>query len=83
MISSIGYKALLARDFGLAVKGTELATRAPEPIWLQLNHAHALMFAGRVDEARALYLKHRDVADAQDGKSWKAVVLGDFPYGHR
>jgi hypothetical protein len=36
------------------------------------------MFLGRIDEARALYLKHRGQKDVLDGKSWEALILADF-----
>ncbi|MGC1349688.1 MAG: hypothetical protein WA858_07895, partial [Xanthobacteraceae bacterium] len=51
---------------------------APEEIWLYANRAHALMFVGRTDEARALYLKYRGRKDVFEGKSWETVVQEDF-----
>jgi hypothetical protein len=36
------------------------------------------MFLGRIDEARALYLKYRGQKDVLDGKSWGALILADF-----
>jgi hypothetical protein len=36
------------------------------------------MFLGRVDEARALYLRYRGEKNVQDGKPWETVVLEDF-----
>ncbi|HEY6466748.1 MAG TPA: hypothetical protein VIY69_12195, partial [Candidatus Acidoferrales bacterium] len=37
------------------------------------------MFLGRIDEARALYLKYRGQKNVlSNGKPWEAVVLGDF-----
>jgi hypothetical protein len=50
---------------------------APDKIWLYENRAHALMFLGRLEEARALYLKYRGHKVA-DGKSWESDILGDF-----
>ena len=40
--------------------------------WVKINKAHALMFLGRKDEARGIYLEQ-----GQDGK-WKASVRKDF-----
>jgi hypothetical protein len=56
---------------------------APEQTWLYSNRAHALMFLDREQEARALYLRYRGEKNvhgknAQDGKSWEMVILGDF-----
>ena len=36
------------------------------------------MFLGRLDEARALYLRYRGAQKVQGDKSWEAVVLEDF-----
>jgi hypothetical protein len=58
------------RPAALALQGSRKAGRP--------NRAHALMFLGRVDEARALYLKYRGQQQVQGDKSWEAVVLEDF-----
>jgi hypothetical protein len=50
---------------------------SPE-IWMYSNRAHALMFLGRQDEARELYLKYRDEKNVQGGKSWITVTREDF-----
>ena len=51
----------------------------PDLLWLETNHAHALMFLNRTDEARALYLSHKDepVHD-NDNKTWRQVIAEDF-----
>jgi len=36
------------------------------------------MFLGRVNEARALYLRYTNERNVQDGKPWETVVLEDF-----
>jgi hypothetical protein len=41
------------------------------------------MFRGRLDEARALYLKYRRAKAVVDDKSWEASVLGDFAEFHQ
>ena len=51
---------------------------APDQIWLYTNRAHALMFLGRVDEAREVYLQYRGTKDVQGEKSWETVILDDF-----
>lgn len=40
------------------------------------NRAHALMFLGRTDEARAIYLAHR--GEQINGKTWEQQTLADF-----
>jgi tetratricopeptide (TPR) repeat protein len=78
-IGGLAYPFLLARDFTGALAAADQAiSLAPEEIWLYTNRAHALMFVGRTGEARAVYLKYRNVMDVQGGKSWDTLILDDF-----
>ena len=63
-------KALEAADEAIAL--------APDKIWLYSNRAHALMFLGRLDEARVLYLKYRGQQNVFGNQSWEAGILEDF-----
>jgi hypothetical protein len=76
-IGRLAYKLVLERDFSTSLAASDQAISvAPDLIWLYTNRAHALMFLGRTDEARALYMKYRGQKDS-DGP-WEAAVLGDF-----
>jgi tetratricopeptide (TPR) repeat protein len=78
-IGSLAYNFLLAGDFAPALEAADQAiSLAPDKIWLYTNRAHALMFLGRHDEARALYLKYRGEKNVQGDKSWETVILEDF-----
>jgi hypothetical protein len=78
-IGTLAYRFVLARDFATALDAADLAiSNMPSAIWLYTNRAHALMFLGRIDEARALYLRYRREKDAHKGKSWIAIILRDF-----
>ena len=79
-IGGLAFKLVLAHDMTIALAAADQSiSLAPDQIWLYTNRAHALMFLGRTDEARALYLKYRGQKDvSSDGKPWEAVVLGDF-----
>jgi tetratricopeptide (TPR) repeat protein len=84
-IGNLAYGLVLARNFASALEAADQAIcLAPDLIWLYDNRAHALMFLGRVDEARALYLKYRGEKDVYRGekdmneKSWETAVLEDF-----
>ena len=79
-IGGLAFKLVLAHDMTNALAAADQSiSLAPDQIWLYTNRAHALMFLGRTDEARALYLKYRGQKDvSSDGKPWEAVVLGDF-----
>jgi hypothetical protein len=45
--------------------------------WIQVNRAHALMFLGRVEEARSVYLQYRGEI-IRGEKDWEAGVNQDF-----
>ncbi len=78
-IGALAYRFLLERDFTRALAAANQAiSLAPDEIWLYKNRAHALMFAGRTDEAQIVYLKYRGVKDVQAGKSWETVILEEF-----
>ena len=77
-LGGLAYQLVLAGDFTNALDAADQAVSlAADELWQVTNRAHALMFLGRVDEARALYLKHRG-PKAQGERSWEAVVLKDF-----
>jgi TPR repeat protein len=73
-------RALFARDFTLALAAAEGAQALePDKLWIELNHAHALMFLDRTEEARALYLSHRDEPTQGGGNpSWRQAIAADF-----
>ena len=51
----------------------------PTNLMVEGNRAHALMFLDRTNEARALYLSHRDEPLAADDKrTWRQAALDDF-----
>jgi tetratricopeptide (TPR) repeat protein len=78
-IGGFAFGFVLARDFATALAAVDQAiSPAPDKIWLHANRAHALMFLGRIEEARTLYLKYRGQKDVFDGKSWEAVIIEDF-----
>ena len=78
-LGGLAYRDLLAKDFAAALDASNTAISvAPDLVWLRSNQAHALMFLGRADEARAVYLGHRGNAVVSEGKTWDAGVLADF-----
>jgi tetratricopeptide (TPR) repeat protein len=78
-IGGLAFEFVLARNFVRALEAADLViSLAPDQIWLYTNRAHALMFLGRIDEARALYLKYRGQQNVDGEKSWEARILEDF-----
>ncbi len=79
-IGGLAYGLVLAKDFSTALAAADQAiSLESDTIWLYTNRAHALMFLGRLDEARALYLKYRgQKIPEQNNRTWEAAVLEDF-----
>jgi predicted Zn-dependent protease len=63
-------KALGACDKSLALQPGDLTT--------EINRAYALMYAGRVEESRAIHVAHKDDVFADGNKPWPQVVAEDF-----
>jgi tetratricopeptide (TPR) repeat protein len=79
IVGSLAYRFVLERDFARALEVADQAiSLAPNELWLYTNRAHALMFLGRVNEARSLYLQYRGQKNVQSGGSWETVVLQHF-----
>jgi hypothetical protein len=67
----------IAKEYQRSLEVSDLAiSLAPGTTWLYTNKADALMFLGRVDEARAIYLGRRGQASL--GRSWESMILEDF-----
>jgi tetratricopeptide (TPR) repeat protein len=77
-VGDLAFKFILTRDFDNALQCADwVISLAPDEVWLHTNRAHALMFLGREDEARTLYLRYRDEKNVL-GKPWDTVILEDF-----
>ena len=78
-IGSLAYRFVIARDFADALEAADEAIAlAPDKIWIYTNRAHALMFLGWIDEARALYLQYRGKPNVVGDKPWEGAILADF-----
>jgi predicted Zn-dependent protease len=79
-LGTVSWNALFARRFPRALSAAERAhSLAPDKLWIETNRAHALMFLNRTEEARALYLSHRDKPIPEnDNKPWRQVIAEDF-----
>ncbi|MGO9740554.1 MAG: hypothetical protein ACLPN5_03380 [Roseiarcus sp.] len=72
--------AIFTRDFPRALSAAERARQvSPDTLETEILRADALMLLGRTEEARALYLAHRDETLPELGyATWRQVVLDDF-----
>jgi TPR repeat protein len=79
-LSGVAGYALLARQF---TKALTVADRAhalfPDDLGIETYRAHVLMFVGRGEEAKALYLAYKGKAmSGQDERLWERVIAEDF-----
>jgi tetratricopeptide (TPR) repeat protein len=79
-LSNVSWRALFARDFNTAIAAADRAWSLNSDNIIPLgNKAHALMFLGREDEARALYLAYRGKPLAPgDSRLWERAAVDDF-----
>jgi CHAT domain-containing protein/tetratricopeptide (TPR) repeat protein len=76
--TSVAWYALFARqpEKALAASNRALALQ-PDNLQPAVNRAHALLFLGRIDEARAAYIAHKgEFVPEQD--VWEAAIAKDF-----
>jgi TPR repeat protein len=74
----VSWNAIFAQQFSRALVAAEQAHLLdPDLLWLETNHAHALMFLNRTDEARALYLSHKD-EPVNGNRTWRQAIAADF-----
>ena len=78
LLSDAAWFQLLTGAFDLALASARnAAALAPDAVLYQSNLAHALMFTGAVDDARNIYLAHKD-AETIGGMNWQAYIASDF-----
>jgi len=79
-LGRVALLALFSRSFDKALAASDRAAALdPNLIWVQANRAHALMFAGRSDDAKKLYLAHKgQILAEQANKTWETVIGEDF-----
>ena len=76
----VAWDALLVRDFAKALSVAERGhALLPDDLASETNRAHALLFLGREEEARALYLAHKGKPlSKEDDRLWERVIVEDF-----
>ena len=50
----------------------------PSKSWIDVNRAHAYLFLGRYDDAKAIYLKQKDARNAASGRITPDIIRDDF-----
>ena len=79
-LNSVAWYALFAREFTKALTVAERARALfPDYLMIETNRVHALMFLGRGEDARALYLAHKGKLILEpSGQLWERVTAEDF-----
>jgi tetratricopeptide (TPR) repeat protein/CHAT domain-containing protein len=76
---NVAWYALLARDFKQALAASDRAhSIVPADLRVEANRAHSLLFIGRLDEARAIYLANKGrPMSLTDDRMWQDVIADD------
>jgi TPR repeat protein len=79
-LTTVIWYALFAKNFTKALTVADRAhTLFPNNLTIETNRAHALMFMGHDEEAKALYLADRGKAVSEvDNKLWEQAIAEDF-----
>jgi predicted Zn-dependent protease len=79
-LSDAAWYALFAREFTKALTATDRARALrPDDLEIETNWAHTLLFLGRGEAAKAVYLAHKGKpVSVGAGKLWERVIGEDF-----
>lgn len=78
-LATLAWQALLAGEPAKALGACDKSLALqPGDLTAEINRAYALMYAGRVEESRAIHVAHKDDVFADGNKPWPQVVAEDF-----
>ena len=70
---------MLAREFAKALAAADRSLAlVPAQLWVEAHRAHALLFLGRTDEAKAAYVARKGQQVAGVKKLWEQLIDEDF-----
>jgi TPR repeat protein len=73
----LAWYALFVREFTRALTVSDRAhALLPDHLGIETNRAHALMFLGREEDCKALYLTHK--GKLFSGRLWEQIIVQDF-----
>lgn len=81
LLNDVAWYALMAKQPARTLSASDEAIQAaPNRLESNLNRAHALMLLGSIDEARRLYISHKEETFRLQGKprAWRVAVVDDF-----
>ncbi len=76
----LSWYQLMAQQFQAALDSSLAGRKLDESyLFIETNHAHALMFLGKTAEAEAVYAKYKgQKISPKSDKTWNQVILEDF-----
>jgi CHAT domain-containing protein/tetratricopeptide (TPR) repeat protein len=79
-LTRVAWYALLSHHFKEALAASDRAhALGPANLAVEINRAHALLFMGRIGEARAIYFAHKGKPmSLTDDRMWEDVIANDF-----
>src|SRR5262249_6438968 len=79
-LNNAAWHALFAREFRKALTAADRAhSLLPATRAIESNRAHALMFLGRGEDSKALYLAYKGKPlSGQDAQLWERAIVEDF-----
>jgi TPR repeat protein len=78
-LNQVVWDALFAKEFTKALTVADRShTLFPNNLGIEPNRAHALMFMGHDEEAKALYLAHKGEVVKQYNKLWERLIAEDY-----
>jgi tetratricopeptide (TPR) repeat protein len=79
-LGNLAWTAVVAQSYSEALDAAERATSlAPDLLWVKGDLAHALLFAGRADEAKQIYLANKGKV-LRGTELWEAGIHKDFAF---
>jgi len=79
-VNGVIWFAIFAKDYTKALSVADHAHALfPDNLGIETNRAHALMFIGRDEEPKTLYLAHKkEPVSGEISKLWEQVIADDF-----
>ena len=82
-LHGVAWLALFTREFTRALAVADRAhALLPYDLAIEADRTYALMFLGRGEEAKALYLTYKGKPN-QNGKLWESAIVEDFAEFHK
>ena len=77
-LGNLSWYSLFTKEFNVAEQSAQNALQlVPSKIWVKANLAHALLFQGKYEDAKNIYVSLKDRKDEND-TPFKTIIIGDL-----